>query len=136
MLSSVVELRRLLAGVNGLADFGFAHAACKISRHVHLDVWLHGPPKETVRDVIDVLSHLAVLVTDVEGCAVFKRNIRIRMASLTNYLDDGVPIIPPDAEEDERAMQMRMREPKNQALKEKYQSACEATNERMAKEAV
>lgn len=101
----VGELTELHRPGDGTDVRVWAPRGCKLSRRAHLRVWYERPDPQPVRQLRDLLRQLADELEGVDGCEVYKRNLRIRADSLQSYLDDGPPLFPPDAGPEERELQ-------------------------------
>ena len=83
-------------------DVDWAHHVCKVSRAAHLRVWFETLPGDFVSEIIHQLESLAAQMTAIKGTQVYLRNVNIRIRSLNNYLEGKLPVLPPDATDEER----------------------------------
>ena len=85
-----------------LDDWG--HRACKLSRQIHIFVWRKREAAETVAKLVDLLTLVRDRLDASSDCKFYHRNIGIRIGSLRSYLKGEGPVVPPGAEDEERAL--------------------------------
>jgi hypothetical protein len=107
VVSSVLEMARLLEKPSEAWDMAWAAEVCRSSRNVHIAVWRDGLQKTYVAQVVVELLYRASNLlwayraserVDIDGVKLdgYILNVIKRLSNIRNYLEDCPPCFPPD----------------------------------------
>ena len=82
-------------------DTDWAHRVCKAARRAHIQVWSKHPKKQAVRELLALLEQLRDAIAAIANCTIYEGNVKLRIESITSYLDDGLPASLPNPPADE-----------------------------------
>jgi hypothetical protein len=103
----VEDLRTLVKEGEESPTKEWGYRVCKAGRKAHIHAWSVRISKDDATSLKEILSQLADMMSGVETCQQYERNTRVRISSLESYISGGMPTIPDDALDDERAMLAR-----------------------------
>jgi hypothetical protein len=113
------ELTDLLDEGQGPVDAAKGRQACELSRRGHVFIWRADPPAEEARSFREILLRWDKALEGIEGVALYRRNIRLRAASIDNWLNRGDPIFPDEVYEEDLGLKTEWKKQRDAASKER-----------------